>query len=146
MQKKSSRYCQSIFTVGSIPLQVDTVKFIHQQNFIHNWTYSIIKCLNVSLFRLIHDYSDLTQIIFAILFSWSITAMCVVMLMLNLKTVRCFWVILSMNHLNFILNFLIFGSGYTWIGIFSPGCVLVVRYNCWCLRIRPKIVWKIRWN
>lgn len=41
------------------------------------------------LFRQIHDYSNFLNIIFMIIFSWSIAGICILMLMLNMM-VKCF--------------------------------------------------------
>lgn len=47
------------------------------------------------LFRLIHDFSELTKVVFILLFLWSSAAICCQMLLLNMKMVKYFEIILN---------------------------------------------------
>lgn len=56
---------------------------------------------NVFYFSLIHDYSDLLNLIFIIMFTWSIAGVCSLMLMLNM-TVKYFE--LFINQIKLLIN------------------------------------------
>lgn len=59
-------------------------------------------------FRLIHCYSDFMEIIFLIVCTWSIDAICWEMLLLNVNMVQLVWIIYRLNRNCCLIVYLIF--------------------------------------
>lgn len=109
---------QSARSVRSISHQVNTVESSSKPFVRSLWILNAFRSVS-SAFRLIHGYSDISDTIFLILFTWSIAGLCAQLLLFNILVTYFFvsiffWKYSSWWHSKFDRIILIYVSHFLW--------------------------------